>query len=207
MIAYLTGNIIEKSTDGVILLVNGVGYLIFCSSNTYDKLPKVNEDCGLYIKTVIREDAFELYGFISKEEKNLFNLLTSVSGIGPKTAIGILGSMNIQDFKAAVALNDTIALSRAPGIGKKTAQRIALELKDKIGEEMLISQSYDDDNIGISTSDTRDARAEALIALKTLGYTQNEASDAIKSVLHAHKNEDLHPDEIIRFALKAMSEA
>lgn len=207
MIAYLTGNIIEKSTSAVVILVNGVGYLVSCSTNTFDRLPKLNEECSLHIKTVVKEDAIDLYGFLSKDEMHLFSLLTTVSGVGPKTAIGILGSMSIQDFKAAVALNDTVALSRAPGIGKKTAQRIALELKDKIGEEILVDSSSDGYSIDTVAFDNRDARSEALIALKSLGYTQFEASNAIKSVLNAHKGEELHPDEIIRYALKTMSEA
>lgn len=204
MIAYLYGTIFEKNIPEIVLMVNGVGYLVICSTNTYDKLPKTNEECGLFIKTIVREDAIDLYGFISKDEKHLFNLLTSVSGIGPKTAIGILGSMNMQDFKAAIALNDIVALSRAPGIGKKTAQRIALELKDKISEEFIISD--DSSEVDFDVSDKRDARSEALIALKTLGYTQQEASMAIKAVLNSHVGEELHSDEIIKYSLKAMSE-
>lgn len=207
MIAYLYGTILEKNTTELVLLVNGVGYLVFCSANTYERLPKSNEEIGLFIKTIVRQDAFELYGFLNKDERNIFNLLTNVSGIGPKTAIGILGSMNIQDFKAAVALNDTVTLSRAPGIGKKTAQRIALELKDKISEEIFVADNVNEVNTNIDISELRDARSESLIALKTLGYTHMEASNAIKSVLINNQDKDLHPDDIIRLALKAMSES
>lgn len=206
MIAYLQGTLLERNANEVVLLVNGVGYLVYCSSNTQTMLPKTGEVCELYTKMIVREDAMDLFGFATKEEKILFSLLTSVSGVGPKTAIGILGSMSTRDLKTAIAMNDTLALSRAPGIGKKTAQRLAMELRDKMSDELLLSQ--DDAFIlaePLSPMD-RDAKSDALVALKSLGYTQAEASNAIKLVLAQHTQESLNSDDIIRFALKAMSE-
>ncbi len=206
MIAYLNGSLLERSANEVIMLVNGVGYLVYCSTNTLSNLPKAGENCELYIKMIVREDTMDLYGFANHEEKTLFNLLTSISGVGPKTALGILGTMSIRDLKTAIAMNDTVALSRAPGIGKKTAQRIALELRDKMSDDLLLSNN--DNAISFETLSVveRDAKNEALVALKSLGYTQMEASNAIKAVLQQHSGENLQPDDIIRFALKAMSE-
>lgn len=206
MIAYLQGKLLERNANEVVLLVNGVGYLVYCSSNTQTMLPKTGEICELYIKMIVREDAMDLFGFASKEEKTLFSLLTSVSGIGPKTAIGILGSMSTKDLKTAIAMNDTLALSRAPGIGKKTAQRLAMELRDKMSDELLLAQDDAFSIIESLSATDRDAKSEALVALKSLGYTQAEAANAIKMVMSQHNGASLNADEIIRFALKTMSE-
>ncbi|NMD38963.1 MAG: Holliday junction branch migration protein RuvA [Christensenellaceae bacterium] len=205
MIAYLTGTIIERSSNELILLVGGVGYRLNCSMNTLAMLPSNNETAELYTKLVVREDSMELYGFASKDEKNIFNMLTGVTGIGPKTAIAILGTMTLKDLKTAIAMNDTVSLSRAPGIGKKTAQRICLELRDKISDELLLSSDEDINNgFEVMPQSMRDAKSEALVALKTLGYTQIEASNAIKAVIKNHGAENLTADEFIRYALKSM---
>lgn len=206
MIAYLNGSLLERSANEVIILVNGVGYLVYCSTNTLSNLPKSGENCELYIKMIVREDAMELYGFAKHEEKTLFNMLTTISGVGPKTALGILGTMNTKDLKTAIAMNDTVALSRAPGIGKKTAQRIALELRDKMSDELLLASEESSSFVDAMPPADRDAKSDALVALKSLGYTQMEAAKAIQIVMQQHAGEALHSDDIIRYALKTMSE-
>ncbi len=205
MIAYLTGTIIERSSNEVLLLVGGVGYRVNCSMNTLAMLPSNNETAELYTKMVVREDSMELYGFASKDEKDIFNMLTSVTGIGPKTAVGILGTMTLKDLKTAIAMNDNVALSRAPGIGKKTAQRICLELRDKMSDDLLLSSNDDSASFDTIPDSMRDAKSEALVALKTLGYTQIEASNALKAVVKNHGADNLTADEFIRLALRSMS--
>lgn len=204
MIAYLKGTLLEKNANEVVLLVNGVGYLIYCSYNTLASLGHLGSECELYIKMVVREDAMDLFGFASRDEKTLFTLLTGISGVGPKTAVGILGTMSVKDLKTAIAMNDTVALARCPGIGKKTASRIALELRDKMGDELLLANDDGFESVATAGVD-RDAKSEALVALKSLGYTQLEASNALKAALQAHSGENLSADDMIRFALKSMS--
>ena len=133
----------------------------------------------------------ELFGFCQKEERDMFKRLTSVSGIGPRSALGVLGSMPLADLRLAILTGDAAALSRAPGIGKKTAQRISLELKDKLAQDALSGAAGLDDALG-----------EALLALKSLGYTPQEAAAALKGV----KGQAETPDELIKLALRHMAQ-
>lgn len=205
MIASLTGTVESQRKNEIVLLVGGIGFRIICSMNTLSKLSHNHDEVTVFTKMNVREDAMELYGFASYDEKSLFVLLTSVNGVGPRTAIGILGTMPIKDLKIAIVMSDVSALSRAPGIGKKTAQRIALELKEKISDEILTADDYDSNVDFIPDNDSRDARSEAILALKTLGYTQNEISSVMKTVLRDNKGKDLNADELIREVLKTMS--
>ena len=141
----------------------------------------------------------ELFGFASREEKELFTQLTSVSGIGPKTALGLLGSMPLRDLNLAILLGDVNALSRAPGIGKKTAQRIALELKDKISQAD-VSAAVPAQSASVSAL-SPDAVTEAIEALTALGYSSTEARNAITAV----RDQTDKPEELIRLALRSMA--
>ena len=134
MFAYLQGKIAAKSANELILDVQGVGFELNCSMNTLTNVPQVGEDARLYTILNVKEDLMELYGFATLEEKQMFTRLTSVSGVGPKTALQMLSSMPLKDLTLAIMTGDTAVLARAQGIGKKTAQRIALELKEKVGE-------------------------------------------------------------------------
>ena len=134
MYAFIEGQVCEKANNSLVLLASGIGWQINCSMSTLQAAPAVGETMRCYTYLSVREDAMELFGFATREEKELFLLLTSVSGIGPKTALGVLGSMPVRDLNLAILLGDVNALSRAPGIGKKTAQRITLELKDRISQ-------------------------------------------------------------------------
>ena len=135
MYAFIEGKVCEKNAGELILLAGGVGYQINCSMNTLAAAPALGETMRCYTYLSVREDAMELFGFASREEKRMFLSLTGVSGVGPKMALALLGSMPLKDLNLAILLGDVTALSRAPGIGKKTAQRIALELKDKVSQE------------------------------------------------------------------------
>lgn len=198
MYAFIEGQVCEKTNNTLVLLAGGVGYQLSCSMNTLQAAPMTGEIMRCHTWLSVREDAMELFGFATQEEKQLFLSLTSVSGVGPKTALGILGSMPLRDLNLAILLGDVTALSRAPGIGKKTAQRIALELKDKISQA-------DIDTSGVGTAAavplTADNFAEAIEALTALGYSSTEARSALSGV----KDKDAPVEELIRLALRTMA--
>ncbi len=197
MYAYLEGTVAEKNQNEIVIDVMGVGYQLSCSMNTLQNAPMIGERMRIYTILNVREDAMELYGFYSKEEKRMFTQLTSVSGIGPKTALGMLGAMPLRDLQLAIMTGDTTALSRAPGIGKKTAQRIALELREHVSAEELAASGT---SVRIDTTAPSDGVAEAIMALQTLGYSASEAAKAVGSV----KDQSDKADELIRLALKSM---
>lgn len=199
MYAFIEGQVCEKTTNSMVLMAGGVGYQLSCSMNTLQAAPPIGETMRCHTWLSVREDAMDLFGFATKEEKQLFLSLTGISGVGPKMALGLLGSMPLRDLNLAILLGDVTALSRAPGIGKKTAQRIALELKDKI------SQSDVDGAPGVAAASTpihaADSFAEAIEALVALGYSSTEARNALAGI----KEKDAPVDELIRLALRSMA--
>lgn len=203
MIAMISGTIAEKSEGEVVLQTQGgVGYRLLCSMNTLSSLPGLGAQCKLHTHLSVREDAMELYGFEKREERDMFRRLISVSGIGPRTALFVLGSMPLSDLRLAILTGDLNALSRAPGIGKKTAQRIALELKDRVTQDALASGvQIDDIAFADAEAPAQDALGEAMQALKALGYTPQEAAAALKGV----KGQGETADELIRLALRHMA--
>jgi Holliday junction DNA helicase RuvA len=204
MIAFIQGTVAEKSEGEVVLgTPGGVGYRLMCSMNTLAQIPGVGKECSLLTHLSVREDAMELYGFEKREERDMFRRLISVSGIGPRSALFVLGSMPLSDLRLAILTGDLNALSRAPGIGKKTAQRIALELKDKVTQDALQSGiSMEDIAFQDGDAPAQDALGEAMQALKSLGYSPQEAAGALKAV----KGQGATADELIRLALRAMAQ-
>ncbi len=199
MYAYLNGKVAEKGQNSLVIDVNGVGYLLSVSMNTLQQTPPVGEAMKVYTALSVREDAMELFGFSSQEERKMFNQLLSVSGIGPKVALNILGSMPLRDLTLAIVTGDVTALSRAPGVGKKTAQRIALELKEKVDESDLnFTPSAPK---GGFTPVQEDAAQEALAALQALGYTAAEAARAVSQV----RGQSDSANELVRLALRNMA--
>ena len=199
MYAYINGVVADKGHNELVIEAGGVGYSLYCSLNTVQNALSVGEMMRVYTYLNVTQDGITLFGFGTKEERAMFLRLISVSGIGPKTAIGILGSMSMRDLTLAIVMGDTAVLSRAPGIGKKTAQRIALELKEQIS---------DDEVEGLSASGAKnvvplrqdDPGTEAMIALQSLGYTAGEAMQALSAV----KDKSDQPDELVRLALRGM---
>ena len=199
MYAYINGVVADKGHNELVIEAGGVGYSLYCSLNTVQNALSVGEMMRVYTYLNVTQDGITLFGFGTKEERAMFLRLISVSGIGPKTAIGILGSMSMRDLTLAIVMGDTAVLSRAPGIGKKTAQRIALELKEQIS---------DDEVEGLSASGAKnvvplrldDPVTEAMIALQSLGYTAGEAMQALSAV----KDKSDQPDELVRLALRGM---
>ena len=198
MYAYLNGKVAEKGQNSLVIDVNGVGYLLSVSMNTLQETPPMGEPMKVYTYFSVREDAMELFGFASQEEKNMFTRLLSVSGIGPKMALSILGSMPLRDLTLAIVTGDVTALSRAPGVGKKTAQRIALELKDKVEQSDL---DYTPTGGAVFTPVQEDAAQEALAALQALGYTASEAAKAVSQV----RGQSDSANELVRLALRNMA--
>lgn len=195
MIAQLSGAIALKSPEQLIVDVNGVGYLVTVSLNSFYKLPEAGERVQLLIHTHVREDALQLYGFFERAEKELFLLLTSVSGIGPRLAMNILSGTPTQDLLDALDAGDLARLVAIPGVGKKTAERLVVELRDKI--KPLRSTA----SVERGTAATG-VEGEAVSALVNLGYKRNDAERAVKAATAAGAG-DL--EAIIRTALKRVA--
>lgn len=205
MIAAIKGTVMEKAEgEAVVMTAGGVAMSVQCSMTTLSTLPSSGQECMLYTHLSVREDSMELFGFAHKDERDMFRRLISVSGIGAKSALAILGSMPLADLRLAILTGDATALARAPGVGKKTAQRISLELKDKLTKEALSGAAGMEEAAVASVADApaQDAVSEAMLALKSLGYTPQEAANALKGV----KGQGATADELIRLALRHMAQ-
>ena len=205
MIAYVNG-ILESIEEGnCVVDVNGFGINVSISGSTMDRMPGVGEAVRLYTYTNVKEDAFNLFGFLSRDELNLFKLLITVNGVGPKAGLSILSVMTPDDLRFAILAGDTGAISKAPGIGKKTAERITLELRDKlkITEDNIIrgqSDTVDGDTQDVGNA----ARDEAVAALVALGYNSSEALKAVRKVLSANPKAGDDTEKLLKLALKEM---
>jgi len=199
MYAFIEGQVCEKAGGMLVLLAGGVGYQLSCSMNTLQAAPAMGETMRCYTYLSVREDAMELFGFATKEERSLFLSLTGVSGVGAKTALALLGAMPLHDLNLAILLGDVNALSRAPGIGKKTAQRIALELKDKVSQaDVNVPAPSGSSSVAQMTTDSV---TDAMEALEALGYSGTEARNALMKV----KDQSDKTDELIRLALRSLA--
>lgn len=175
MIGFLTGKIITKKPTRILLDVNGVGYLVNISINTFEKLPDEGEITSVFTHLSVREDALTLFGFSAEGEKQMFELLISVNGIGPKLAQSVLSGIQIEDLKDAIKSGNLSRIIAVPGIGRKTAERILIDLKDKMDSVVAESGSL----IPFKIKD------DAVAALTTLGYNQKTADKAVRDVLAA----------------------
>lgn len=200
MYSYIRGIVADRGHNELVVEAGGVGYLLTCSMNTMQDAAPVGEEMKVFTYLSVREDAMELFGFATREERTMFLRLTGISGIGPRTALGILGSMPLRDLTLAIVTGDTVALSRAPGIGKKTAQRIALELKEKITADDFESLPESAKPVINVHNMQEDAMAEALLALQSLGYSNGEATKALAAV----RDQSDKADELVRLALRSM---
>lgn len=194
MFAYLKGNLAFKNNENAVVDVGGVGYSLQIPFSTYRLLPDIDNEVKLYTYMAVREDNISLFGFFSNEEKRLFEQLISVSGIGPKLAVGVLSDIAPAEFSLAVITDDVNRLTKISGIGKKTAQRMIIELKDKMKKED-ISDNIDVPNVQFSNNSNAE---EAIAALQVLGYSNKDAVSMVNSVF----KEDMQVEEIIKLALK-----
>ena len=194
MFAHIEGTVAEKSADSIVIDVHGVGFLLNVSGATLSMAPAVGEKMKLYCVLNVREDAMELYGFHSREEKRMYERLRGVTGVGSKTALQILSAMSVRDLSIALVSGDANALTRVPGIGKKTAQRLVLELKDKVEDSELTGASVS------PRVSNQGPEAEAVAALISLGYASSEAAKAVSMV----SDKTDKADEMIVLALKSL---
>ena len=205
MVAYVNG-ILESIEEGnAVIDVNGIGINVNISGSTMGRMPGIGEMVKVYTYTNVKEDAFTLFGFLSRDELSLFKLLITVNGIGPKGGLAILSVMSPDDLRFAIIAGDSASIAKAPGIGKKTAERITLELKDKIKvtEDSLLSQggdSLDGDLLG----DNLSAKDETVAALVALGYNNSDAMRAVRKVLGTEEGAAANTEDLLKLALKEM---
>ena len=198
MITFLHGKLIEALPTQITVEVNGVGYEALIPLSSFDKLPQPGQSIKLLTQLVVREDAHTLYGFMSSEERDLFRLLIhTVSGIGPKTALNVLSGISVTAFRGAVASSDLKSLSKISGVGKKTAERIVLELKDKIG----MAGAWEAASAKHSLSPDEQRINDAVLALVALGFKQIEAHDAVRGA-QAVLGAQASVEELVRVCLK-----
>lgn len=199
MIGFLRGKAVTIQTDFCLLDVNGVGYRVFIPQSTRNVL-KLNETVQLFTYMNVYQDGITLYGFAAKEEYDFFQLLIGVSGIGPKVALGILSSISVDGLCRAIQEKQTAVLTKLPGIGKKSAERLILELRDKVGSTQGNPDALSDGDFSADVG--TDTVSEAIAALQSLGYTQAEILPVMKKVKH-----DVPPETIIKQALQFLGRA
>lgn len=198
MIAYLRGKILEKTTEGIVLDVNDVGYELTMPTSALSKLPAKGEETNVYTYLHVREDVMQLYGFLSAADKEMFEKLLSVTKIGPKVAISLLSVFSVNALKKAILLDDVDLLAAIPGIGKKTAQRLVLELKEKLAlpELEIVSSGKSGEK------DFQKVYVQTRDALLGLGYSPLEAKNALEGF---SPDDELSVEQMLKFALKNLA--
>jgi Holliday junction DNA helicase RuvA len=200
MITFLDGKLVSALPTQAIVNVGGVGYEVFIPLSSYDKLPAAGQDIRILTHLHVREDAQILYGFMTAAERDLFRLLVNnVSGIGPKLALAVLSGMSVNSFKTAVVNSDVASLSKISGLGKKTAERIVLELKDKLG----VAAAWEAASAMHAPTPEQEQANEAVLALIALGYKQIDAHKAVREL--QEKDEAKPAEELVKLALKRMA--
>ena len=196
MIDFIEGTVESKAPGELVISAGGVGFLLACSNTTLAEAPAKGEKWRFHTVLNVREDAMELFGFATRQERAMFKRLCQVTGVGAKTALGVLSALPLRDLSVAIVTGDVAALSRAPGVGKKTAQRIVLELKDKVEQQDISAASAA--GAAAPAAMVGDAQREAQAALQALGYTSAEAARAINLV----RDQADTVDQLIMLALR-----
>ena len=198
MYAYITGRVAAVRESGIVLENHGIGYNIETPANVASRV-SVGEERKLYTHFSVREDAMQLFGFLSEDDLGLFRMLLSVSGIGPKGALGILSGLTADELRFAVLSGDAAALAKAPGVGKKTAQKIILELKDRLSLAEVIDKKLEESG-AVPAPAKSGAQSEAVLALVALGYGNAEALKAVRKAADATGSEDV--ETLLKAALR-----
>ncbi len=199
MISYIKGALERRAESYIIIETGGIGYQIFVSPATLAKLPQTGERVRVFTYFSVKEDGISLYGFATMEEQEMFHKLLTVSGVGPKGALGFLSQLTPQEIILAIISEDVKTLSKAPGVGRKTAQRVILELKDKFKTEDALSMGEELQGV-VETAMGGDAKFEAIDAMTALGYSRSEAAKAVNAVAA----EGMSTEDILKAALKKM---
>ena len=204
MIGRLRGLLLEKTAPDVLIECNGVGYEVTMPMTSIYTLPNLNEEAVVYIHFVVREDAQLLYGFANKVERKLFRLLIKVNGVGPKLGLAILSSMSADQFVSCVMHDDVSTIVKIPGVGKKTAERLLIEMRDRLKDWQIDAKSVITDSLlipnNIENTFVNDEKGDAINALMSLGYNQSQADKAVKAIF----KQGMKSEDLIRDALKAM---
>lgn len=198
MISYIRGELVSLEADKVIVDVGGVGYGIFMPGQAMNLLPPVGSEVRIHTFLNVKEDALQLYGFLTRDDLEVFRLLITVNGIGPKGGLGILSTLSPDELRFAVMAKDVKAISAAPGVGKKTAEKLILELKDKLSIEDVLNHQVEDSYAAASPAG-QEQQAEAVQALVALGYGNTEALRAVREV---KMDENTGVEEILKKALR-----
>ncbi len=198
MISYIKGELADIFEGGIVVEANGVGYGIFISGRAASLLPPLGNEVKIHTYLNVREDAMQLFGFLTRDDLEIFRLLIGVNGIGPKGALGILSALSADELRFAVIAGDVKAITKAPGIGKKTAERLMIELKDKLSAEDFLER--DISGSGEWTESETDVQKEAVQALVALGYSSTESMQAVKKT----GLQNASVEEILKQALKKL---
>lgn len=202
MIGYIKGRIEHIQDDRVLLENNGIGYQIFTSQMVINQLADVNQEVKIYTYLHVREDELSLFGFLTKEELDTFQLLLTVNGVGPKAALAILSVLTVHDLTCAVMTGDTKTITKANGVGTKGANRIIMELKDKLkAEDVLENGLHQTASATDAAKKENDSISDTVLALVSLGYSESEAVNAVKQVEGAS---DMNSEALLKLALKKL---
>ena len=202
MYAYIKGILAEITEDAIIVENQGIGYEIAVPGQVFDYLPSVGEEVKIYTYHYVREDAILLYGFLTKEDVRIFKMLIGVSGIGPKGALAILSVLSTDDLRFAILGDDAKAIAKAPGVGAKTAQRVIIELKDKLSLEDAFEQKLANQAQKAELNPAVGLKNEAILALTSLGYSQSEALKVLQGI---EISPDDQVEDVLKMALKQMA--
>ena len=198
MITHLRGTLVAKAPTHVVVDVGGVGYGLAISLVTYDQLPPLEENVHLFTYLYVREDRMDLFGFADAEEREIYELLIGVSGIGPNLALTVLSGMTLRDLQETILQERVTELTAIKGIGRKTAERLVLDLRDKV----RLTASAEGEETGVSADADAATSEEAAMALMTLGYAAPAARQAVRKALDKHGGADLSVQQLIKLSLK-----
>lgn len=201
MISYLRGVLAAVEEDKVVIDVGGVGYGVYMSGHAMGKLPPIGREVKIHTYLNVKEDAMQLYGFLTRDDLSVFKLLIGVNGTGPKGGLGVLSALSPDDLRFAVLSNDVKAICAAPGIGKKTAEKLILELRDKLKLEDALEHIAAESEVSKETSVYSEIQSEAVQALVALGYGSTESLKAVKKV---ELQDSMEVEDVLKLALKHM---
>lgn len=201
MVSYIKGELAEVFEDTIVIENSGIGYNIRVPASIFDKMPSVGESIKVYTYLYVREDAINLFGFLTRQDLDIFKLLLNVNGIGPKGALGILSTISPDDLRFAVLSDDVKTISKAPGIGTKTAQKLIIELKDKLKFEYF-QEDIIGENVSSEVTSSLPVKSEAVEALISLGYGNSEALKAVNMVENIN---DKDVETVLKEALKKLA--
>lgn len=199
MIRFIKGELQDISPDSVVIENGGIGYVIYVSASLLDRLPPIGSQIKLYTYMYVREDTLSLYGFLSKDDLTVFQLLIGVSGIGPKGALGILATVTPDDLRFAILADDAKTIAKSPGIGAKTAKKLIIELKDKLKLEDVFESKSEHSDEDVLPGGKMDIHGEAVQALCALGYS---SADALRAVKQVEITEDMTVEALLKASLR-----